>query len=70
MSCKTFNFAIIKNLFYSCFLRDYPMIFDCENVKCTNIDLCPEIYSFLTEFNNIYPHIRSIQFNMGKYFII
>ncbi|CAF1316118.1 unnamed protein product [Rotaria sordida] len=45
---------------------DYPMIFNWENVRCMKIDLCPAIYSFLTEFDKIYPHIRSIQFNMGR----
>jgi hypothetical protein len=52
------------------FLRDYPMIFDLEDVKYMKIDLCPSIYSFLNEFDKVYPRIKSIQFNMGKYFIL
>ncbi len=46
------------------------MIFDWEDAKYMKIDLSPSIYSFLNEFDKIYRRIRSIQFNMGKYFII
>ncbi|CAF3677519.1 unnamed protein product [Rotaria sp. Silwood1] len=59
------NRIIKPKLFHG--IIDYRMIFDWEDVKYMKIDLCPSIYSFLSQFDKIYPRIRSIQFNIGEH---
>jgi hypothetical protein len=49
------------------FRRHYPTIFDWQLVKCISVDLYPSIHLFLKQFDEIFPHINSIHFNMGKY---
>ncbi len=64
--CKIFNFDKKQEFFFLLYSRDYPIFFDWEHVKYFKMDLCPSIYLFLKQFDIIYPHINSIQFNMGK----
>ncbi|CAF4135573.1 unnamed protein product, partial [Rotaria sordida] len=52
---------------YFCGIIDYPTIFDWQFVKYISVGLCSSIYLFLKQFDDIFPHINSIQFNMGRY---
>ncbi|CAF3338389.1 unnamed protein product, partial [Rotaria sp. Silwood2] len=58
--------TLIKPIFFHGII-DYPIIFDWECVKYMMINLCPSIIECLKQFDILYPHIKSIQFNMGRH---
>jgi hypothetical protein len=64
--CKLFSLEKKHENFLLLFFRDYPIIFDWECVKYMMVNLCPSIIECLKQFDILYPHIKSIQFNMGK----
>ncbi|CAF4049853.1 unnamed protein product [Rotaria sordida] len=43
---------------------DYPIFFDWKCVKYMMVNLCPSIIGCLKQFDILYPHIKSIQFNI------
>ncbi|CAF1688577.1 unnamed protein product, partial [Rotaria sp. Silwood1] len=55
---------MIKPKFFNS-IKNYSHIFDWQHMKCLEVDLCPSIDLFLEQFNILFPHITSIQFNMG-----
>ncbi|CAF3843737.1 unnamed protein product, partial [Rotaria sp. Silwood1] len=55
--------GMIKPKFFNS-IKNYSHIFDWQHMKCLEVDLCPSIDLFLEQFNILFPHITSIQFNM------
>ena len=49
------------------FYRNHRSVFDWKRIKYIKIDLRPEIYLFLKEFDVLFPHINCIIFDIGKY---
>ncbi|CAF4422949.1 unnamed protein product, partial [Rotaria sp. Silwood2] len=56
--------GMIKPKFFDSIIN-YSNIFDWQHVKSLKVDLCLSIDLFLKQFDILFPHITSIQFNMG-----
>ncbi|CAF4130132.1 unnamed protein product [Rotaria sordida] len=56
--------GMIKPKFFNS-IKNYSHIFDWYHMKSLEVDLCPSIDLVLEQFDILFPHITSIQFNMG-----
>ncbi|CAF3981822.1 unnamed protein product, partial [Rotaria sordida] len=56
--------GMIKPKFFDS-IKYYSNIFDWQHMKSLKVNLCPSIDLFLKQFDILFPHITSIQFNMG-----
>ncbi|CAF4061089.1 unnamed protein product, partial [Rotaria sordida] len=55
--------GMIKPKFFNS-IKNYSHIFDWYHMKSLEVDLCPSIDLVLEQFDILFPHITSIQFNM------